>query len=191
MSLKTLKTLSSHWLIFRGGDVRELKRHIHANSVDRFTLRRFVTAVLGSREPDVKQEYQEVALSVASLVEKLDIPEENIATLLCYLEDFSPPLVNVTNHVYSQVILASHWPRSISCSCSHWLMLFRPVSSAMEDLGNSGRSPPSVLPWQQPSLSSARGVLTSPQPPVLSSQWWRSARGKNSISGWIQSCTFL
>ena len=42
----------------RGGDVRELKRHIHANSVDRFTLRRFVTAVLGNREPDVKQEYQ-------------------------------------------------------------------------------------------------------------------------------------
>ena len=43
-----------------------------------------------------------MALSVASLVEKLDIPEENIATLLCYLEDYSPPLVNVTNHVYSQ-----------------------------------------------------------------------------------------
>ena len=54
---------------------------------------------------------QEVALSVASLVEKLDIPEENIATLLCYLEDYSPPLVNVTNHVYCQVTLASHWPK--------------------------------------------------------------------------------
>ena len=59
---------------------------------------------------------QEVALSVASLVEKLDIPEENIATMLCYLEDYSPPLVNVTNHVYSQVILSS-----LSCSSSHWL----------------------------------------------------------------------
>ena len=54
----------SHWLTFRGGDVRELKRHIHANSVDRFTLRRFVTAVLGNREPDVKQEYQ-VTLSIS------------------------------------------------------------------------------------------------------------------------------
>ena len=116
--------------------MRELKRHIHANSVDRFTLRRFVTAVLGNREPDVKQEYQEVALSVATLVEKLDIPEENIATLLCYLEDFSPPLVNVTNHVYSQVRLASYWSRSLPCSCSHWLMIFRPVSSVMEDPGN-------------------------------------------------------
>ena len=42
-----------------------------------------------------------MALSVASLVEKLDIPEENISTLLCYLEDYSPPLVNVSNHVYS------------------------------------------------------------------------------------------
>ena len=60
---------------------------------------------------------QEVALSVASLVEKLDIPEENIATLLCYLEDYSPPLVNVTNHVYSQVMLSS-----LSCSSSHWLL---------------------------------------------------------------------
>ena len=44
--------------------MRELKRHIHANSVDRFTLRRFVTAVLGNREPDVKQEYQ-VTLSIS------------------------------------------------------------------------------------------------------------------------------
>ena len=84
----------------KGGDVRELRRHIHANSVDRFTLRKFVTAVLGSEEPDVKQEYQEVALSVARLVERLDMPEENISTLLCYLEDYSPPMVHVSNHVY-------------------------------------------------------------------------------------------
>ena len=86
----------------RGSDVRELRRHIHANSVDRFTLRKFVTAVLGADEPDVKQEYQEVALSVGSLVEKLDMPEENISTLLCYLEDYSPPLLHVSNHVYCQ-----------------------------------------------------------------------------------------
>ena len=45
---------------------------------------------------------QEVALSVASLVERLDLPEENIQTLLCYLEDYSPPLVQVSNHVYCQ-----------------------------------------------------------------------------------------
>ena len=50
---------------------------------------------------------------MASLVEKLDIPEENIATLLCYLEDYSPPLVNVTNHVYCQVTLTSHCPMSL------------------------------------------------------------------------------
>ena len=69
----------------------------------------------------MKQEYQEVALSVASLVEKLDLPEENIATLLCYLEDYSPPLVNVTNHVYCQVTLAPHWPICQADSCSHSL----------------------------------------------------------------------
>ena len=43
-----------------------------------------------------------MALSVASLVERLDLPEENIQTLLCYLEDYSPPLVQVSNHVYCQ-----------------------------------------------------------------------------------------
>ena len=86
----------------RGEDVRELKRHIHANSVDRFTLRKFVTEVLGCEDPDVAQEYQEVALSVGRLVERLDMPEENISTLLCYLEDYSPPLVHVSNHVYCQ-----------------------------------------------------------------------------------------
>ena len=88
------------------------------------------------REPDVKQEYQEVALSVASLVEKLDLPEENIATLLCYLEDYSPPLVNVTNHVYCQVTLAPHWPKCQADSCSHWLMMFRLGYSATEVLDN-------------------------------------------------------
>ena len=85
----------------RGGDVRELKRHIFGNSVDRFTLRTFLAAAL-SRQPkcETNREYQEVAVSVASLVEELDLPEENISTLLCYLEDYSPPLVNVSNHVY-------------------------------------------------------------------------------------------
>ena len=43
-----------------------------------------------------------MALSVGRLVERLDMPEENISTLLCYLEDYSPPLVHVSNHVYCQ-----------------------------------------------------------------------------------------
>ena len=30
--------------------------------------------------------YREVALPIAALVEKLDMPEENIATFMCYLE---------------------------------------------------------------------------------------------------------
>ena len=49
----------------RGSDVRELRRHIHANSIDRFTLRKFVTAVLGADDPDVKQDYQVRAVIIA------------------------------------------------------------------------------------------------------------------------------
>ena len=57
----------------RGGDVRELKRHIFGNSVDRFTLRTFLSAALARHQKsEHSRDYQEVAVSVVSMVEELD-----------------------------------------------------------------------------------------------------------------------
>eukprot|EP00092_Neocalanus_flemingeri_P040667 GFUD01044278.1.p1 GENE.GFUD01044278.1~~GFUD01044278.1.p1 ORF type:complete len:1538 (+),score=567.86 GFUD01044278.1:263-4615(+) len=85
----------------RGGDLTELKRHIFANSMDRHTLRKFIKAVFPQSSPGVPSDYQEVAVSVDKLVEELDLPEENISTLLCYLENYNPPYIKLSNPVYS------------------------------------------------------------------------------------------
>ena len=62
-----------------------------------------MAAVLGGEAGpgEATGQYRETAVSVETLVEQLDLPEENIATLLCYLEDCDPPQVRVANHVYS------------------------------------------------------------------------------------------
>jgi len=104
-------------LDFQGKDLSELRRHIHADAVDRHTIRKllqrvFVPCKCVKRDtPELKPAAEEnpeggggcdsekekavtkdscpgheVAFSVAETVTALDIPEENITTLLCYLE---------------------------------------------------------------------------------------------------------
>jgi len=69
---------------------------------DRGTLRRLLQSVFPSKtnSEGVQSEYQEVAVSVDRLVEQLDLPEENISTLLCYLENYNPPYIKLSNPVY-------------------------------------------------------------------------------------------
>ena len=45
--------------------------------------------------------YKEVALNIESTVELLDMPEENISTLLCYLENHEKRWIKLENPVYS------------------------------------------------------------------------------------------
>jgi len=85
----------------KGCDLTELKRHIFANSIDRPILRKFLKAIFPPSVTEKKAgNYDEVAVSVDGLVEQLDMPEENISTLLCYLESYSPPLIQLANPVY-------------------------------------------------------------------------------------------
>jgi len=84
----------------KGGDLTELKRHIFANSMDRGTLRKLLASVFPHTQAERKTDYQEMAVSVDRLVEELDLPEENISTLLCYLENYSPPYISLSNPVY-------------------------------------------------------------------------------------------
>ena len=86
-----------------GGDTSELKRHIFSNSVDRHTLAKLLRAVFPSGREGPRGKLGEVAVSVVDLVEQLDMPEENISTLLCYLENRDtnkPPLLRLENPVY-------------------------------------------------------------------------------------------
>ena len=86
-----------------GGDTSELKRHIFSNSVDRHTLAKLLRAVFPAGREGPRGKLGEVAVSVVDLVEQLDMPEENISTLLCYLENRDtnkPPLLRLENPVY-------------------------------------------------------------------------------------------
>ena len=44
------------------------------------------TSEVTKEDTSYSNRYREVALPIAALVEKLDMPEENIATFMCYLE---------------------------------------------------------------------------------------------------------
>uniref|UniRef100_T1JDJ3 Uncharacterized protein n=1 Tax=Strigamia maritima TaxID=126957 RepID=T1JDJ3_STRMM len=88
-----------------GGDLMELRRHIYANDVDRSSLRKLVCDVF----PPCKCEQNEtvscckheVALPIEELIQKLDLKEENISTLLCYLELSPEKWIEILNPVYS------------------------------------------------------------------------------------------
>ncbi|XP_059613084.1 ATP-dependent DNA helicase Q4 [Phlebotomus argentipes] len=72
----------------RRRDKIELQRFIYANSIDRFTLRRFLRKIFCpcACKTTGSCPGHEIAFSVDATVQELDVPEENISTLLCYLE---------------------------------------------------------------------------------------------------------
>lgn len=77
--------------MIQGRDLQELRRFIYANSTDRHILRKLVRKILPepcecSKNGPGQCTGHEVALVVESTVQELDMPEENIDTLLCHLE---------------------------------------------------------------------------------------------------------
>ncbi|XP_046388229.1 ATP-dependent DNA helicase Q4 [Ischnura elegans] len=128
--------LTAHCHVFldeNGGDLHELRRHIHSDSIDRHTIRKllqkvFVPCTCVSSVQNTKSKGEmddgngvesevssgcsasekitcpghEVAIPVDETINALDIPEENIATLLCYLELHPKRWIKVLNRVYTK-----------------------------------------------------------------------------------------
>ncbi|CAB0006177.1 unnamed protein product [Nesidiocoris tenuis] len=70
------------------GDLGELRRHIYCNTIDRFVIRKllqFVFVRCGCPEGGACPKH-EVAFPIDTTVAALDLPQENISTLLAYLE---------------------------------------------------------------------------------------------------------
>ncbi|KAA0204068.1 hypothetical protein HAZT_HAZT007475 [Hyalella azteca] len=117
-----------------GRDVQELKRFIFVNSVDRITVRKlldklFVPCICtkfqnlepiesSSQRNDMSCPKHEVALPVAELVEFLDLPEENILTLFCYLELREDNLIQLLPSVYSSCTVICYGGAAQLCSAS-------------------------------------------------------------------------
>ncbi|KAG1655794.1 ATP-dependent DNA helicase Q4 [Nymphon striatum] len=99
--------LLAHCHVFldsEGNDTNELKRHVYANSVDRHTIRKLVQRIFPKEcncPNSIQCEKHEVAVPLSPIVQDLDLKEESISTLLCYLELHPKRWINVLNPVYA------------------------------------------------------------------------------------------
>ncbi|XP_049874055.1 ATP-dependent DNA helicase Q4 [Pectinophora gossypiella] len=101
-------------------DKNELLKHIHANTIDRPTIRKLLQKVFipcecgGTSEATGKNASKprckghEVGIPIDSTVEELDLPSENIATLLCYVELHPKQYIKVLNNAYTSCKISSY-----------------------------------------------------------------------------------
>lgn len=92
-------------------DQDEILKHIHSNSIDRPTLRKLLQKLFIPCEcSDKKQECKghEVSIPIDTAVEELDLPSENIATLLCYVELHPQNYIKVLNNAYTLCKISSY-----------------------------------------------------------------------------------
>ncbi|XP_065215903.1 ATP-dependent DNA helicase Q4 [Planococcus citri] len=103
--------LPAHCHLFldsEGNDLPELKRQIFANSVDRHIIRKLLQNVFKSCKCEGECKKHEVAFSVEKTVGALDLNQENITTLLCYLEFLPEKVVQVLPPTYTTCTIQSY-----------------------------------------------------------------------------------
>ncbi|XP_063535625.1 ATP-dependent DNA helicase Q4 [Cydia strobilella] len=103
-------------------DKNELLKHIHANTIDRSTVRKLLQKVFipcdctkhsdesTSKSANSVQRCKghEVGIPIDVTVEELDLPSENIATLLCYIELHPKKYIKVLNNAYTMCKISSY-----------------------------------------------------------------------------------
>ncbi|CAK1556266.1 unnamed protein product [Leptosia nina] len=96
-------------------DKNELLKHIYANSIDRPVVRKLLDKVFipckcvsDSVSPSAHCLGHEVGIPIESTVEELDLPSENIATLLCYIELHPKHYIKVLNNAYVMCKISSY-----------------------------------------------------------------------------------
>lgn len=98
-------------------DKVELTRHIHANGIDSRTVRQLLDKVFipcACESKRMKCPGHEVGFGVDETVCALDISEEMIATLLCYLELHEKRFITVLSSAYMRATVSSYGgPKSL------------------------------------------------------------------------------
>ncbi|CAL7933550.1 unnamed protein product [Xylocopa violacea] len=97
-------------------DKWELRRHIYANGVDRHSIRRLLEKVfipcscakLREKNASRRCPGHEVAIPIDETVAALDVSEEIISTLLCYLELHPKRFITVLSSVYVRARVSSY-----------------------------------------------------------------------------------
>jgi len=93
-----------------------LRKHIHANGVDRHTIRHLLQrifipcscATINEKGSGQRCPGHEVALPIDETVQALDITQEMISTLLCYLELHPKRFITVLPSVYIRARVSSY-----------------------------------------------------------------------------------
>ncbi|CAK9829408.1 ATP-dependent DNA helicase Q4 [Anthophora retusa] len=97
-------------------DKWELRRHIYANGVDRHVIRRLLQKIfvpcacakIREKNANYRCPGHEVAIPVDETVAALDISQEIISTLLCYLELHPKRFITVLSSVYVKATVSSY-----------------------------------------------------------------------------------
>ncbi|KAH8406877.1 hypothetical protein KR222_009634 [Zaprionus bogoriensis] len=124
--------LPAHCHLFldaKGGDQNELRRHVYANSIDRHVIRKLLQRIFvpcccdkqmakvaasdaQNAITDAPRAHacpgHEIGFSVEQTVEALDLPAENISTLLCYMELEPRWCMNVLSSAYIMAKVISY-----------------------------------------------------------------------------------
>ncbi|OXU28509.1 hypothetical protein TSAR_016699 [Trichomalopsis sarcophagae] len=112
---KSLRKISKEFQN-ENSDECELRRHINADGIDRRTIRRLLKKIFipcnckNLSKADTKSRCQghEVAFSVEDTVTSLDIKQETVATLLCYLELYFQCFVKLLPTTYINARIHSY-----------------------------------------------------------------------------------
>lgn len=91
-----------------GNDLQELGRYIYSQSVDRYVIRKLVQRVFQPCKCVGTCVTHEVTFSIEETVKLLDLPEENISTLLCYLQLHPKRWIQVLTPSFSMCKIQSY-----------------------------------------------------------------------------------
>uniref|UniRef100_A0A2H1VNZ1 DNA 3'-5' helicase n=1 Tax=Spodoptera frugiperda TaxID=7108 RepID=A0A2H1VNZ1_SPOFR len=106
-----------HIILSNGSsDKNELLKHIHANSIDRPTIRKLLSKLfipcecvkISTDLSNSSCKGHEVGIPIDATVEELDLPSENIATLLCYIELHPEKYIKFLNNAYINCKISSY-----------------------------------------------------------------------------------
>lgn len=179
-----------HVLLSKGSnDKNELLKHIHANSIDRPTIRKllsklFIPCECTKCDNVSSQSYckgHEVGIPTDATVEELDLPAENIATLLCYVELHPKQYIKFLNNAYINCKISSYGgPKKIHDAAK----TCRPLAMALllENKRDPGIMTSSVLEFNVIEIAAAIGWESGVTKYQLKNLEWNTASGTTQRS---------
>lgn len=176
-----------HIILSNGNsDRNELLKHIHANSIDRPTIRKLLSKLFipceCNKVPSQNScKGHEVGIPTDATVEELDLPSENIATLLCYVELHPKQYIKFLNNAYINCKISSYGgPKKIHDAAK----TCRPLAMALllENKRDPGIMTSSVLEFNVIEVAAAIGWESGITKYQLKNLEWNTELGTSQRS---------